>query len=626
MLLNNKKNIELLRKGLYSEELKHYSQLCTIYEDLISSTAKNPQIGLTTIELASAQRKYSAFFEAASKGDFSYIQTRNERKLEINGDGSPEILDPQFSALEEEYFRLYAYHSQKLAQMREGSERLAKVLDKDVKTGKDVISQKALEEFKDFMVQPISLETKDDPNYMLNFSRKFVSVVSRQAKQAPSEAHKKMEKTRKLMLRRNSGAFLMKEFAEKHSPRWLGFEFCKQAKDSLNVIDSIDPNHLPEQLKLAKNFTPAQFGAEITGVKGSVQKFFEKFVRKEELEQEDPYNPFTNREQEYLSKKPGNFSEKISYAKQKVSAALGSISRAKKAVFALALCGVMAVSPLINTYSTAHEFDEATKIEQQASPQYNPSIMNMTAHELDSVITDFENNSGNYETLDSFKSDGVLALDAIIQTCQSYQTRYQTPTLEEATIILNSLDDVTSLLVEKPIEFAIQEEHPDFSNITADLFYNDTIVDPQDFTQTTTEEGFNITFVDEYGNPKETTIHNVASPLLGKNDMFGRAIQLERGYDSKYNQMLEALSSPNAINPETGKTYTYEELSRLSTEFFQTIIEDANVAKSLTVPEVQIDEKGNFVYVLPEQEQEVTQTTESPIITESPTYDDGDER
>ena len=132
MLLNNKKNIELLRKGLYSEELKHYSQLCTIYEDLISSTAKNPQIGLTTIELASAQRKYSAFFEAASKGDFSYIQTRNERKLEINGDGSPEILDPQFSALEEEYFRLYAYHSQKLAQMREGSERLEKVLDKDV--------------------------------------------------------------------------------------------------------------------------------------------------------------------------------------------------------------------------------------------------------------------------------------------------------------------------------------------------------------------------------------------------------------------------------------------------------------------------------------------------------------
>ncbi len=626
MLLNNKKNIELLRKGLYSEELKHYSQLCTIYEDLISSTAKNPQMGLTTIELASAQRKYSAFLEAASKGDFSYIQTRNERKLEINGDGSPEILDPQFSAFEEEYFRLYAYHSQKLAQIREGSERLSKVLDKDVKTGKDVISQKALEEFKDFMVQPISLETKADPNYMLNFSKKFVSAVARQANQAPSEAYEKMAKSRKLMLRRNSGAFLMKEFAEKHSPRWLGFEFCKQAKEALNAIDSIDPNHLPEQLKLAKNFNPAQFGAEITGVKGNVQKFFEKFVRKEELEQEDPYNPFTNREQEYLSKKPGNFSEKMSYAKQKVCAALGSISRAKKAVFALALCGVMAVSPLINTYSAAHEFDEATKIQQQVSPQYNPSIMNMTAFELDSVITDFENNSANYETLDSFKSDGVLALDAIIQTCQSYQTRYQTPTLEEATIILNSLDNVTSLLVEKPVEFAIQEEHPDFSNITADLFYNDTIVDPQDFTQTTTEEGFNITFVDEYGNPKETTIHNVASPLLGKNDMFGRAIQLERGYDSKYNQILKALSSPDTINPETGKTYTYEELSKLSTEFFQTIIEDATIAKSLTVPVVEIDEKGNFVYVLPEQEQEITQTTESPIITESPTYDDGDER
>lgn len=626
MLLNNKKNIELLRKGLYSEELKHYSQLCTIYEDLISSTAKNPQMGLTTIELASAQRKYSAFLEAASKGDFSYIQTRNERKLEINGDGSPEILDPQFSAFEEEYFRLYAYHSQKLAQIREGSERLSKVLDKDVKTGKDVISQKALEEFKDFMVQPISLETKADPNYMLNFSKKFVSAVARQANQTPSETYEKMAKSRKLMLRRNSGAFLMKEFAEKHSPRWLGFEFCKQAKESLNAIDSIDPNHLPEQLKLAKNFNPAQFGAEITGVKGNVQKFFEKFVRKEELEQEDPYNPFTNREQEYLSKKPGNFSEKMSYAKQKVCAALGSISRAKKAVFALALCGVMAVSPLINTYSAAHEFDEATKIAQQVSPQYNPSIMNMTAFELDSVITDFENNSANYETLDSFKSDGVLALDAIIQTCQSYQTRYQTPTLEEATIILNSLDNVTSLLVEKPVEFAIQEEHPDFSNITADLFYNDTIVDPQDFTQTTTEEGFNITFVDEYGNPKETTIHNVASPLLGKNDMFGRAIQLERGYDSKYTQILKALSSPDTINPETGKTYTYEELSKLSTEFFQTIIEDATIAKSLTVPVVEIDDKGNFVYVLPEQEQEITQTTESPIITESPTYDDGDER
>lgn len=578
MLLNNVKNIELLKKGLYSQELKHYSSLCKVYSELIKSVALDPT-NITKQDIARGLEKYSTFLDAAAKGDFNFIRVYSEETL--GEDMLPSA--PRFSAKDVEFFKEYSYHSQKITQFKQGSELLNKVIDKDLKTGKPMLSSTALKSFEDYMRQDIKNE---NPDFAPNYQAKY--------------------------LRLNSGSYLIDHLVKDHSPRWLGHQFFLASKNSLNTINSIDANHLPTSLQLKNNLTPAQFGAEITGVKGNIQKFFDKFRRKDKSDNEVTYDPFTDREKEYFDKKPGKIHENLYKVGQKVKAVAGSLSRAKKAAIALTLAGALLVSPIVNTYSEARDFDEATTV---SAVQIDKNITPMSVNELESVIKDFE--TQNYENVEDFKEDGNYALDAIEQTCQTYLKEYRTPSLEDAKSILDSLDNVTSMLVEKPIEFAIQENYPDYTNIVADLYYDNTVVDPTDFNKRISEEGIKISAIDHNGNEISTKIPNIETPF-GANDLFKRVISQEKGYDTKYQRMLNALTGENTINPDTGKTYTYEELAALSTEFFNTIMKDCEIARTLTVPDIVRQSDGTYKYVLQEKEAtevETQSTTSNTTVT-----------
>ncbi len=242
MRLNNLKNVELLRKGLYSHELSQYAGLCNVYKQLIIHSAPNKR-QITSQDVQNALNKYSGFLEAASRGDFDYLERHSRQRVVLDGDVRP----PDFKGPEIELFKQYSYHSQKLRQFSHASMLLGKVVTTDLKTQQPILSRSALEDFEEFMSQDAEIE--HSPYLPKGLKDSYLH-------------HRKT--TSLLSLSRN------------HSPRWLGNQFFNLSKNAENTIASIDPECLPEDLHIDLNLTPAKFGAEITGVKGSVKKFFDK--------------------------------------------------------------------------------------------------------------------------------------------------------------------------------------------------------------------------------------------------------------------------------------------------------------------------------------------------------------
>lgn len=584
MELNSLKHVELLRKGLYAKQLQHYSNLCKIYEEILKTESRD----IDLVSKEDAERvfeKYAPLLNAASKRDYSFLENNNLSKKEIY------------------IFKNFAYHSAKMEQYKSADEHLKNVIDIDIKTNKPTLSKNNLEAFLEEMNKQLPCEIDD--RYKPTFRQDSLENDKFLASQTSSR------------LLENAIGSKNSKLKYGHSPRWLGNFYFNTAKNALESIKSIDSSHIPAEFNISDTLTPANFGAEITGFKGFVKKFADKFKKKDNensLENNskklDEYTPFTEREANYFNKKPGNLHEKI--YNQVLKAKHGSLQKALAASLAIAL-GVSALAFSIPSFSQAHNFNSATKVQ---NPQVTEYITHMTTESLDKVIGDF--GIQEYTNIIDFKEDANYALDAIEQTCQTYLHKNTLPTVDELKSILNNLDDVTSLLIEKPVELAYQEKYPDFSNFKADLYYDDTVTDYRDLNNKITEEGIKITATDPNGNQTTTKIPNIESPI-GSTNLFQRALKQERSYDRDHHDIFEALSNPNAKNPKTGKPYTYSEKSDLCDQFLIDISEDCEIVRTLIAPNVTIDinPKGIFKYVIsdPEKADITFVTQEGDIIT-----------
>lgn len=590
MELNSLKKVELLRKGLYARQLQHYSGLCQVYREILESESRNINY-ISDIDAERVFAKYAPLLNAASKGDYSFLETHSLSRKDV------------------EFFKTFAYHSLKMDQYKTADSLLRDAIDTDAKTQRPTLSTTNLNKFKDFMREPLECEVNDDQKPLLT-------------RNSPENNEK--------ALRAHSSSRLLditigrpdSKFKYGHSPRWLGHTFFKISRDSLDLISSIDQSHLPSNFKIADKLTPASFGAEITGVKGYIQKFAEKFQKKDkssenivEVNPEDleNFDPFTEKEQDYFAKKPGNFHEKV--YNQVIKAQKGSLKKVIVGTLALATFASVAAMTLPSLGET-RDFNAATKVAQVQMDNFTTP---MSIDELNNVTNDFANQ--NYTNIDDFKEDANYTLDAIQQTCQTYLNQYELPTVDDLKSILNNLDDVTSMLIEKPVELAYQQRYPDFSNFKADLYYNDMVTNFTDLNKKVTEEGVKVTATDPNGNEISTEIPNIGSPL-GSNDLFKRVLKQERGYDRNYASLFEALSNPSTINPNTGKTYTYSEIRDLCNEFFTKIMQDCEVARTLTAPNVVIQPDGTFKFELPEQElDEVEPTASTSTTVQHSTYE-----
>lgn len=582
MELNSLKHVELLRKGLYAKQLQHYSNLCKIYEEILKTESRD----IDLVSKEDAERvfeKYAPLLNAASKSDYSFLENNNLSKKEIY------------------IFKNFAYHSAKMEQYKSADEHLKNVIDIDIKTNKPVLSTNNLNLFLEKMREKLVCETDD----------RYKPIF----RQDSLENNNFLDSQTSSKLLDNAIGKPDSKLKYGHSPRWLGNLYFKTATNALNLIRSIDPSHLPSNFNINDNLTPANFGAEITGFKGFVKKFADKFKKKDNenslennSEKLDEYNPFTEREANYFNKKPGNLHEKI--YNQVLKAKHGSLKKALAAGLVIAL-GVSALAFSFPSIAQSRDFNAATKAKE---PQITEYITHMTTESLDRVIDDFS--LQQYSNAIDFKEDANYALDAIEQTCQTYLHKNTLPTVDELKSILNNLDDVTSLLIEKPVELAYQEKYTDFSNFSADLYYNDTVTDYRNLNNKITEEGVKITATDPNGNQISTEIPNIESPLASTN-LFQRALKQERNYDTDYKDIFEALNNPNALNPKTGKPYTYSEKSDLCDQFLIDISKNCEVARTLIAPNVVIQPNGTFKFVIsdPEKGDITFVTQEGDIIT-----------
>ncbi len=103
-------------------------------------------------------------------------------------------------------------------------------------------------------------------------------------------------------------------------------------------------------------------------------------------------------------------------------------------------------------------------------------------------------------------------------------------------------------------------------------------------------------------------------------------MSLERGYDNGFNAFYEAISNPNAINPETGKTYTYGEIEQLTTAFLSTVVKQTEQVRGFTNAEIVQAPNGSFTFAAPKTVEPETIETGSTNGTNPHTIDDDDGR
>ena len=605
MNLNKVKNVELLRKGLYAQELSHYASLCNLYASLLQSVASNPD-NITPADIEKASKKYGPLMDAASKSNFSFLKGKTQSQLLEDGT----LKTPQYSESDVEFFKLYAYHSEKLMQFRTGSRLLEKVIDTDLQTGKKILSSGALDAFKNVMRQKTAMEEQDHEYSLFNFSDSYLRKEARRLNMSPDDLEAELIKQRSNLINSNSGKFIVDKLVPEHSPRWLGSFFFKKSNKAINLIDQIDPDHFPKSSTIIKKgLTPLHFGAEITGVKGNIERLLEPLRKKDEPkknEEENEFDPFTKREKEFFAHRPTEFHEKL------YRAANNSRTKAILGVSLLTLLAtgtVAAVAPHLLT--TTQQITNFNNLINDARNQpivttYPP----MTTTELQAVISNYL--SIDYsDSIEEFREDTNAALDAIQATCQTYQKNYSTPTKEEAGVILDSLDDVTSKSIEQLVVYAIQEAYPNYTDIEVDFYYDyETEVDGTDLEKKVKKEGFKVYFTDENGNRMETEMDNISSPLFAEN--LGQAIMdLEKSYDTQFDEFFEAISNPNA-RKANGEKYTYEDISDLSTQYFNTISQKANQVRPMTVTKAKFVKGEGVQFDLEiEQNEPETPTTSS---------------
>ena len=605
MNLNKVKNVELLRKGLYAQELSHYASLCNLYASLLQSVASNPD-NITPADIEKASKKYGPLMDAASKSNFSFLKGKTQSQLLEDGT----LKTPQYSESDVEFFKLYAYHSEKLMQFRTGSRLLEKVIDTDLQTGKKILSSGALDAFKNVMRQKTAMEEQDHEYSLFNFSDSYLRKEARRLNMSPDDLEAALIKQRSNLINSNSGKFIVDKLVPEHSPRWLGSFFFKKSDKAINLIDQIDPDHFPKSSTIIKKgLTPLHFGAEITGAKGNIERLLEPLRKKDEPkknEEENEFDPFTKREKEFFANRPSEFHEKL------YRAANNSRTKAILGVSLLTLLAtgtVAAVAPHLLT--TTQQITNFNNLINDARNQpivttYPP----MTTTELQAVISNYL--SIDYsDSIEEFREDTNAALDAIQATCQTYQKNYSTPTKEEAGVILDSLDNVTSKSIEQLVVYAIQEAYPNYTDIEVDFYYDyETEVDGTDLEKKVKKEGFKVYFTDENGNRMETEMDNISSPLFAEN--LGQAIMdLEKSYGTQFDEFFEAISNPNA-RKANGEKYTYEDISDLSTQYFNTISQKANQVRPMTVTKAKFVKGEGVQFDLEiEQNEPETPTTSS---------------
>lgn len=612
MNLNNVKNVELLRKGLYAQELSHYAALCELYVSILKSAAVNPA-NITPEDIAKVEKKYAPLMDAATKGNFDFFKGKTQTQLLEEGG----LKRPEYSESDIEFFKLYAYHSEKLIQFRTGSRLLERVIDTDLQTGKKILSSGALETFKQHMREKVPMEQSNHEYSLFNIPNSYLKKEAATLGISSDVLEAQLIKQRNILVNSNSGRFIIDKLLPEHSPRWLGNRFYKKSDNAIKLIEKIDPDHIPvSSTIIKKGLTPAQFGAEITGVKGNIEKILDSLTKKE-IPERDKYDPFTQKEKEYFDHKPSELSEKIYRAAH---------NSRTKAILGLTTLGVALVGSavfvaphLIQNVQEINQFNNA--IDNARNVPIVETYVPMSTTELQAVIDDYltKDYSGSIET---FREDTNTALDAIQSTCQTYQKNYTTPTKDEATIILDSLDEVTSKSVEQLVIYAIQEAYPNYSDIQVDFFYDyESEVDGTDLEKRVRKEGFKVSFTDENGNRLETEMKNVGSPMFTEN--LGQSIMdLEKSYDNQFDVFLEAISNPDA-RKENGDKYTYEDIASMSTNFFETIENKANEVRPMTVVKIKfIQGKGLFYYL----DNDLT-VNEAEVETETPTIENsGDER
>lgn len=615
MKLNKVKNVELLRKGLYAQELSHYASLCDLYASLLKSVALDPN-NITPKDIESISKKYGPLMEAASRGNFNFLDGKVQ--IELQNDGS--LKRPLYNEADVEFFKLYAYHSEKLMQFKTGSALLERVIDTDLQSGKKVLSSGALETFYKHMEQKVPMEGKNHKYSLFNIPEAYLYKQSAALGITPDALEAKLINERSRLINNNSGNLLINKLIPEHSPRWLGNLFFKKSNKAINLISTIDPDHIPvSSTIIQKGLTPANFGAEITGVKGNIEKFLSKLSKKEEPEKE-AFDPFTKREEDYFSHKPTNFYEKV------YKAASNSRNKAITGAVALTIVAIGAASTLaphlINSAQEINHFNNA--VENARNVEISQNYTPMSTTELQAVIEDYL--STDYSgSLEDFREDTNAALDAIQATCQTYQKNYTTPTKDEATIILDSLDEVTSKSVEQLVVYALQEAYPNYSDFQVDFFYDyQSEVDGTDLEKRVKKEGFKVSFTDENGNKLETEMKNVGSPMFTEN--LGQAmLDLEKSYDKQFDTFLEAISNPEA-KKDNGSKYTYEDIASMSTDFFGTIQDKANEVRPMTVVKIKFVEGQGLVYYVDSVEKDEISTETITITPEKIVENDGDER
>lgn len=227
MNLNNDKNLALARKGVYANQLFHYSKLCQAYQDLADWITKEAEELHKDISSLQIEQRYEEPLAKIVASE-NIKETLHKLAVEYLSDDPFEIA---YSTEEMNFFKNFATSSEIFKTFQTAS----KLLDEaSVVSGSN--RKKTIDDFHKYMQHP------DRPKTVQNFD-KLITL---------------------------------------DSPRYLGCRFFLMANKGIRNIDLVDSSHIPLDLSIIrKKMNPKEFGAIITGHKTLERKI-------ENLENEQP--------------------------------------------------------------------------------------------------------------------------------------------------------------------------------------------------------------------------------------------------------------------------------------------------------------------------------------------------
>lgn len=204
---SNSRNINILKKALYAEQLSSYAQLCRIYKKLAET---HPDLSPEQIE-----QRYSGILTAITQGNIS-IEKAIDNKIRLYDENGSMITD-HFSQKEKNLFKTYLGHANNYKDFADASKLLT------IATGKK--------------------SDKSDPAAYANFE-KFMQESS------------------------NKTQLFYTKMGE-HSPTFNAFSAYVRARSAVETITTVDSSHI-DQSKVAESLKPETFGATIKGCRTNV--------------------------------------------------------------------------------------------------------------------------------------------------------------------------------------------------------------------------------------------------------------------------------------------------------------------------------------------------------------------